>query len=67
VLVLTHVHLDHAAAGQLMQALPNARAGAASRGAPHMIDPSMLIAASKVVMQESTRLYGDLVPISASA
>ena len=65
---LTHVHLDHAGgAGTLMQALPNARAVLHPRGAPHMIDPSKLIAASKVVYGEEKygRLYGELVPIPA--
>src|SRR5688572_24635291 len=65
---LTHVHLDHAGgAGMLMQALPNARAVLHPRGAPHMIDPSKLIAASKVVYGEEKYrdLYGELVPIPA--
>ncbi len=66
---LTHVHLDHAGgAGVLLEALPNAVAVLHPRGAPHMIDPGMLIAGSKVVYGEDrfTRLYGELVPIPAS-
>src|SRR5687768_11442791 len=44
-LLLTHVHLDHAGgAGALMAQLPNARLVVHPRGAPHMIDPSRLIA-----------------------
>src|SRR5688500_17663321 len=44
-LFLTHVHLDHAGgAGQLMQALPNARAVLHPRGAPHLVDPAKLVA-----------------------
>lgn len=65
---LTHVHLDHAGgAGALMKALPNARAVLHPRGAPHLIDPEKLIAASKVVYGEEafTRLYADIVPIPA--
>ncbi len=48
-----------------MRELPNARAVLHPRGAPHMIDPSRLIAGSKVVYGEArfTRLYGELVPI----
>jgi len=64
--LLTHVHLDHAGgAGQLMQALPNARAVVHPRGAPHMVDPSKLIAGSKVVYGEQRyrELYGDILPI----
>jgi glyoxylase-like metal-dependent hydrolase (beta-lactamase superfamily II) len=67
-LLLTHVHLDHAGgAGALMQALPNAKAVLHPRGAPHLIEPEKLIAASKVVYgeQEYRRLYGDIVPIPA--
>ena len=46
-LFLTHVHLDHAGgAGQLMQALPNARVVVHPRGAPHLIDPRKLVEAS---------------------
>lgn len=64
--LLTHVHLDHAGgAGALMRELPNARAVLHPRGAPHMIDPSRLIAGSRVVYGEQrfARLYGELVPI----
>jgi glyoxylase-like metal-dependent hydrolase (beta-lactamase superfamily II) len=63
---LTHVHLDHAGgAGLLLQSLPNAKAVIHPRGAPHLIDPGKLIAASIVVYGEAQfrKLYGDLVPI----
>jgi glyoxylase-like metal-dependent hydrolase (beta-lactamase superfamily II) len=65
-LFLTHVHLDHAGgAGQLMQALPNARAVLHPRGAPHLVDPAKLIAGSIAVYGEELfeRLYGQIVPI----
>jgi glyoxylase-like metal-dependent hydrolase (beta-lactamase superfamily II) len=64
---LTHVHLDHAGgAGLLLQELPNARAVLHPRGAPHIIDPAKLVAASKAVYGEERFqvLYGDLVPIA---
>jgi glyoxylase-like metal-dependent hydrolase (beta-lactamase superfamily II) len=67
-LFLTHVHLDHAGgAGQMMQALPNARAVLHPRGAPHLIDPTRLIAGSIEVYGEALyrQLYGELVPIPA--
>jgi glyoxylase-like metal-dependent hydrolase (beta-lactamase superfamily II) len=67
-LLLTHVHLDHAGgAGALMQALPNAKAVLHPRGAPHLIEPSKLISASRVVYGEALfdRLYGQIVPIAA--
>ena len=66
---LTHVHLDHAGgAGQLLQALPRARAVLHPRGAPHMIDPRKLIDASIAVYgrENYERLYGELLPIDAA-
>jgi glyoxylase-like metal-dependent hydrolase (beta-lactamase superfamily II) len=65
-LFITHVHLDHAGgAGQLLAQLPNARAVLHPRGAPHLIAPARLIAASKLVYGEKRygELYGDLLPI----
>jgi glyoxylase-like metal-dependent hydrolase (beta-lactamase superfamily II) len=66
--LLTHVHLDHAGgAGRLMQELPNARALLHPRGAPHMIDPTKLMAGSRAVYGERLdELYGTLVPIPAA-
>jgi glyoxylase-like metal-dependent hydrolase (beta-lactamase superfamily II) len=48
-----------------LQSLPNAKAVLHPRGAPHLIDPRKLVAASKVVYGENAflRLYGELVPI----
>jgi len=66
---LTHVHLDHAGgAGQLMQALPNARAVLHPRGAPHMIDPTKIIAGTEAVYgaERAREMYGVIVPIDAS-
>ena len=68
-LLLTHVHLDHAGgAGALMQELPNARALLHPRGAPHMTDPTKLIAGAEAVYGEERfrRMYGQLVPIPAA-
>jgi glyoxylase-like metal-dependent hydrolase (beta-lactamase superfamily II) len=65
---LTHVHLDHAGgAGTLMQALPNARCVIHPRGAPHMADPTKLIAGTQGVYGKETafELYGEIVPIPA--
>jgi glyoxylase-like metal-dependent hydrolase (beta-lactamase superfamily II) len=68
-LLLTHVHLDHAGgAGALLRELPNAQALLHPRGAPHMIDPSKLIAGSQLVYGKERfgRLYGTLVPMPAA-
>src|SRR6185369_14459035 len=60
-LFLTHVHLDHAGgAGALMRELPRATAVLHPRGAPHMMDPTKLIAGSRAVYGDElyARLYG---------
>lgn len=68
-LILTHVHLDHAGgAGALLQQLPNARVWVHPRGAPHIIDPTRLIAGATAVYgeQEMARSYGEIVPVPAA-
>jgi len=51
--ILTHVHLDHAAgAGPLMAELPGATLVVHPRGAPHMIDPTRLAAGAAAVYGE---------------
>ncbi|HZF98370.1 MAG TPA: MBL fold metallo-hydrolase [Pseudoxanthomonas sp.] len=65
-LLLTHVHLDHAGgAGALMARLPNARLVVHPRGAPHMIDPSRLIAGATAVYgeEEMQRSYGCILAV----
>ena len=52
-LLLTHIHLDHAAAtGALVRRWPELEVYVHERGAPHLIDPSKLLASAG-------RLYGD--------
>jgi len=67
-LILTHVHLDHAGgAGLLMQQLPNATVVVHPRGAPHMIDPTRLIAGATEVYGEAeiARSYGPILAVAA--
>jgi glyoxylase-like metal-dependent hydrolase (beta-lactamase superfamily II) len=67
--IVTHVHLDHAAgAGALLERLPHARLVVHPRGARHMIDPSRLLAGAAEVyggMEPIRKLYGDVVPAPA--
>jgi glyoxylase-like metal-dependent hydrolase (beta-lactamase superfamily II) len=68
-LFITHVHLDHAGgAGLLAQELPSARVIAHPRSVPHLVDPTRLIEASRVVYGAELfeRLYGTPLPIEAS-
>jgi glyoxylase-like metal-dependent hydrolase (beta-lactamase superfamily II) len=54
VIALTHVHLDHAGgAGELAAACPNAEVVVHEQGAPHLVDPSTLVAGTKQVVGES--------------
>lgn len=51
--LLTHIHLDHAAAtGAMVERWPELEVYVHERGAPHLIDPSKLLASAE-------RLYGD--------
>jgi len=62
----THVHLDHAGgSGQLMAACPNARLVVHPKGAPHLIDPSRLIAGATAVYgpEGFARDFGTLIPV----
>lgn len=52
-LLLTHIHFDHAgAAGSLAQGIPGLVVHVHRAGAPHLADPSRLVASA-------TRIYGD--------
>ncbi len=68
-LLVTHIHLDHAGgAGLLLQHLPNARVVAHPRAAPHLIDPSRIIAGATAVYgaEEIERSYGQVQPVPES-
>jgi glyoxylase-like metal-dependent hydrolase (beta-lactamase superfamily II) len=64
-LILTHVHLDHAgAAGRLARVLPNARVYVHGLGAPHLIDPSKLVAsATRIYGERMATLWGTILPV----
>lgn len=64
-LVVTHIHLDHAgAAGALLQRLPRARLFVHRVGAPHMADPSRLLAsATRIFEKDMERLWGKVLPV----
>jgi glyoxylase-like metal-dependent hydrolase (beta-lactamase superfamily II) len=66
-ILLTHIHLDHAGcAGVLIEACPHAEVFVHERGAPHIIDPSKLIAsASRLYAPDMARLWGEIRPVPA--
>src|SRR6201986_2274467 len=56
-ILLTHIHLDHAGAtGKLVRENPKLKVYVHANGAPHMVDPSKLLASAG-------RLWGDQLPI----
>jgi glyoxylase-like metal-dependent hydrolase (beta-lactamase superfamily II) len=64
-ILLTHIHLDHAGVtGALVRENPAIEVCVHERGAPHMIDPSKLLAsAGRLYGADMDRLWGDFVPV----
>jgi len=67
-ILLTHIHLDHAGAtGTLLERLPAAVAYVHEVGAPHMIDPTKLLAsATRLYGVHMDRLWGAFHPVPAA-
>jgi glyoxylase-like metal-dependent hydrolase (beta-lactamase superfamily II) len=64
-LLLTHIHLDHAAAtGALVRRWPELEVYVHERGAPHLIDPTKLLAsAERLYGDRMEYLWGEIVPV----
>ena len=64
-ILLTHIHLDHASAtGALVRRWPDLEVYVHERGAPHLIDPSKLLAsAERLYGDQMERLWGEIVPV----
>lgn len=67
-ILITHIHLDHAAAtGSLLKECPSARVIVHERGAPHLIDPSRLLSsATRLYGDDMERLWGEILPVPAA-
>lgn len=63
--LLTHIHLDHAAAtGTLLRENPRLAVYVHKNGAPHLADPSKLMASALRLYGENIqRLFGDFLPV----
>lgn len=68
-LLLTHIHLDHAgASGTLVRERPDLRVYVHRNGAPHMVDPSKLLAsASRLYGDAMEQLWGDVLPVPSES
>jgi glyoxylase-like metal-dependent hydrolase (beta-lactamase superfamily II) len=65
--VVTHIHLDHAgASGAVLREAPRATFHVHPAGAPHMVDPSKLLAsAARIYGDAMDRLWGAFLPVPA--
>jgi glyoxylase-like metal-dependent hydrolase (beta-lactamase superfamily II) len=64
-ILLTHIHLDHAGAtGSLVQENPRVAVYVHELGAPHMIDPSKLLASAARLWPDTLhQLFGETLPV----
>ncbi|HEX5526125.1 MAG TPA: MBL fold metallo-hydrolase [Solirubrobacterales bacterium] len=64
-LFLTHIHLDHAAAtGAMVRRWPELEVYVHERGAPHLIDPSKLLASAERLYGDKLEyLWGEILPV----
>lgn len=65
--LLTHIHLDHGGcAGVIAERVPGATVYVHERGAPHLVDPSRLLAsATRLYGERMQELWGDVRPVPA--
>jgi glyoxylase-like metal-dependent hydrolase (beta-lactamase superfamily II) len=67
-ILLTHIHLDHAGgAGALLRRFPGARLYVHEIGAPHIVDPSRLLASAQRLYgaDRMKALWGEVLPAPA--
>ena len=66
-LLITHIHLDHAGAtGTIVSRHPHIQVIVHERGAPHMVDPSKLLAsAGRLYGQDMGPFWGEVKPVPA--
>lgn len=65
-IVVTHIHLDHAGgAGTLSPHFPSATVWVHERGAPHLADPTRLVASAERIYGEERlrRMFGTVDPV----
>ena len=69
ILLLTHIHLDHAGcAGLLARELPRLSIYVHERGAPHLADPTKLLrSATMIYGDQMERMWGEVAPVPHAA
>ncbi|MEO5896592.1 MAG: MBL fold metallo-hydrolase [Vicinamibacterales bacterium] len=68
-ILITHIHLDHAGVtGALLRENPAIEVFVHERGAPHLADPSRLLAsAGRLYGEDMGPLWGEVLPVPSSA
>ncbi len=64
-ILVTHIHLDHSGSvGLILAKFPHIEVVVHQRGAPHLVDPSKLLAsAGRLYQGDMERLWGDVKPV----
>jgi glyoxylase-like metal-dependent hydrolase (beta-lactamase superfamily II) len=64
-ILVTHIHLDHSGSvGSIVEKFPHIEVVVHERGAPHLADPSKLVAsAGRLYQQDMDRLWGEIKPV----
>lgn len=64
-ILVTHIHLDHSGGvGSILSRFPHIEVVVHQRGAPHLADPSKLMAsAGRLYQQDMDRLWGEVKPV----
>jgi len=67
-ILVTHIHLDHSGGvGVMVRSNPRLQVYVHERGAPHVVDPSKLVAsASRLYGEGMERLWGEIAPVPAA-
>ncbi len=66
--IVTHIHLDHAGgAGTIARRFPNATIWVSEKGAPHLADPSRLVASTERIYgsNRAQEMFGPVEPVAA--
>lgn len=67
-ILLTHIHLDHAGAvSRLLERWPEARVYCQRRGRPHLVDPARLWQGSRKVLGHKAEVYGQPGAVPAAS
>ncbi len=66
--LLTHIHLDHAAGcWKMLEAYPDARVHCHPRGAAHVIDPTRLLTAAEEIYGDALKEFGEVRGVPAES